>query len=316
MKHVTFEKLENILGKTRAKENFNLSPYLTLRTNTTAEYYFEAESREDLIKAKKTALELNIPFFIIGGGSNLAIIKNKLAGLIIRNKYIYKKIVVNSPTFVKTTADRRDQYFLTVSSGYPITRLAKELADLGYAGLEYQFGLPGTIGGALFMNSKWTKPVAYVGDNLISANILDNQGNEKKVDRDYFQFAYDTSILQKTKETVLEAVFKLKKVNPNITKEHTKLATDYRKLTQPHGVFTSGCFFRNVNGESAGKLVDRAGLKNKRVGQFHVSDKHANFIINDGNGKPEDLKHLLLIIKNKVKDKFNIDLVEEVIVIG
>lgn len=297
-------KLEEQLGQGRVKKNFSLSPYLTLRTKTTADYYFEAESRDDLINAKKASLNLNLPFFILGGGSNMAILKKNLEGLIVRNKYTYKSL-----------ENQNGYALLTVSSGYPITKLAKELAEAGYEGLEYHFGLPGTIGGGLYMNSKWTKPLSYTGDSLISANLVDKKGEVKTVDHSYFKFAYDQSILQKTKEILLEAVFKLKKTDPQITKEHTDFAMKYRKQTQPFGVFTSGCFFKNINGESAGKLIDQTGLKGKRVGKFHVSKKHANFIIHDGNGNPEDLRKLLLIIKQKVKQKFGVNLVEEVIVI-
>ena len=300
----TKAKLEKYLGEDRVKENFNLSPYLTLRTKTTAQYYFEAESRTDIIKAKKASLSLKLSFFILGGGSNLAIIRKELEGLVVRNKYIYKKIEI-----------KNNDIFLKISSGYPVTKLAKELATEGYEGLEYYFGLPGTIGGALYMNSKWTKPQMYVGDNLVSATLLDQTGKKKIVSKSYFDFAYDQSTLQKSKEIVLEAVFKLKKSDPQITKQHTDFALNYRKQTQPFGVFTSGCFFRNVNGQSAGQLIDQAGLKNLRVGKFHVSNKHANFIIHDGDGKPEDLKKLLNLIKNKVKEKFEVQLEEEVIVI-
>ena len=297
-------KLETILGKNRIKTNFSLSPYLTLRTKTKAQYYFEAETRDDLINAKRASLHLNLPIFILGGGSNLAILKKNIPGLIVRNKYIGKKIEGNNK-----------QILLTVSSGYPVTKLAKELVESGYAGFEYHLGLPGTIGGALYMNSKWTKPKIYVGDNLISAKLLDKNGKEKKVNRNYFNFAYDQSTLQKTKEILLEAVFKLSKSQPKSIKQRADFALKYRKQTQPFGVFTSGCFFKNINGKSAGRLIDQAGLKGKRIGKFHVSDKHANFIIHDGEGKPEDLKKLLQIIKKTVKEKFGVKLEEEVIVI-
>ena len=297
-------KLEKYLGLDRIKKNFNLSPYLTFRTNTTADYYFEAETRNDLINAKRASLHLNLPFFILGGGSNLAILRKNITGLSVRNKYIQKKIESNN-----------NQIQLTVSSGYPITKLAKELVEAGYEGFEYHFGLPGTIGGALYMNSKWTKPKIYVGDNLISAKLLDKNGQEKTVKRTYFNFAYDQSSLQKTKEILLEAVFKLKKSDPQSIKKRANFAIKYRKQTQPFGGFTSGCFFKNINGKSAGKLIDRAGLKGKRIGKFHVSNKHANFIIHDGNGKPEDLKKLLQIVKETVKEKFAVKLEEEVIII-
>lgn len=297
-------KLEQQLGRGRIKTDFDLSPYLTLRTRTEAEYYSEANSRNDLIKAKIASLNLKLPFFIIGGGSNLAILKKGLRGLVVRNKYIYKKI-----------DDQNGYVLLTVSSGYPITKLAKELADLGYEGLEYHFGLPGTIGGALYMNSKWTNPLSYTGDRLISANLIDQNGYVKTVDHAYFNFAYDQSILQKTKEIILEAIFKLNKSYIQKTKNRANVAMRYRKQTQPFGVFSSGCFFKNVNGYSAGKLIDRVGLKGKRVGKFYVSDKHANFIIHDGNGNPEDLKKLLKLIKENVKKRFGVKLEEEVIVI-
>src|SRR3989338_1378870 len=123
-------KLEKYLGLDRIKKNFNLSPYLTFRTNTTADYYFEAETRNDLINAKRASLHLNLPFFILGGGSNLAILRKNITGLSVRNKYIQKKIESNN-----------NQIQLTVSSGYPITKLAKELVEAGYEGFEYHFGL-------------------------------------------------------------------------------------------------------------------------------------------------------------------------------
>ena len=298
-------KLEKILGKGRVKANFDLSPYLTLRTQTKVQYYFEAVTRRDLINAKIASLKLQLPLFIIGGGSNLAIIKKKLTGLTVRNKYIAKKIEPIDQNSVK----------LTVTSGYPVSKLAKELANAGYEGLEYHLGLPGTVGGAIYMNSKWTKPLSYVGDNLISATLLDSRGKLKRVDKNYFSFAYDQSILQKTKEIVLEAEFKLKKTKAKKTKEHAAFSLNYRKETQPIGVFCSGCFFRNVDGVSAGKLIDQAGLKGKRIGKFHVSQKHANFIIHDGVGKAEDLKKLIKLIKSQVKTKFGVKLEEEVIII-
>ncbi len=293
-------QLEKLLGKGRVKENFNLSPYLTLRTDTAVNYYFEAESREDLLNAKRASIELSMPLLIIGGGSNLAITKTNLPVLALRNKYIEKSIKNN---------------LLTVSSGYPVTRLAKETAEDGLEGLEYHFGLPGTVGGALYMNSKWTKPLTYFGDSLVSATLIGEKGKEKKVGKSYFNFAYDYSILQKTKEILIKATFKLKKQDPKILLERLKFAQNYRKLTQPQGFMTCGCFFQNVNGKSAGKLIDQAGLKGYRVGQFYVSDRHANFILNKGNGNPSDLLKLVKLIKARVKKKFGVELKEEAVLI-
>lgn len=307
--------LDKILGNNRVKENFDLTPYLTLRTKTYAQYYFEATSRQDLINAKKASIQSNLPIFMIGGGSNLAISKTTLLGLVVRNKYIEKKILKNN--------NQNAEY--QISSGYPVTKLVKELCDEGFAGLEYHLGLPGTVGGALYMNSKWTKPITYFGDNLLYANILTNDCKIEQKQQDYFQFAYDYSILQKSKEVVLEAIFSFQKSDPLSLNKKAKKAMDYRRATQPFGVFSSGCFFKNISAleqkrlglstSSAGNLVDKSGMKGFTQGKFYVSDKHANFILNKGGGDPQDLIKLINTVKNEVKKKFGVALEEEVIVI-
>jgi UDP-N-acetylmuramate--L-alanine ligase/UDP-N-acetylenolpyruvoylglucosamine reductase len=292
-------------SKLKIQKNINLLPFNTLRTNTIAEYFLEAKTREDLIEGKRFALKNDFPLFILAGGSNLAIVKDKIGGLVIRNSYKELKLLKETDIDV----------LLLVSSGYPVSLLVSETINKGYQGFEYHKGLPGTVGGAIYGNSKWTKPMSYFGENLIYAYLINGRGQDKKVSRDYFQFAYDYSILQKTKEILLEAVFQLKKTDPEILKKRSEFAFEYRKKTQPMGVKTFGCFFKNVSGKSAGQLIDQVGLKGFAVGDFFISPIHANFIVNRGNGKAKDLLKLVKIIKEKVKDKFGIELQEEVIVI-
>lgn len=311
---MTLNELEKILGKGRVQADKNLLPYLTFHTLTSAEYYFEAETREDWIKVGKLKASGKIPVFILGGGSNLAVLKDKIVGIVVKNMYSKLELL-----------DETDKYSdILVSSGFPVVRLVTEAVRKGYGGLEYHLGLPGTVGGAIYMNSKWTNPLTYFGDSLLYAYIIDNDGEEKKVDRDYFKFAYDYSILHDTKEILLEAVFRLKKELPEMLKKRADSAFLYRKETQPTGS-SCGCFFRNVSEEvkselnlpssSAGYLIDKAGLKGTQIGDFIVSDKHSNFIINKGQGNPADLLRLLTLIKEKVKEKFGVELKEEVIVI-
>lgn len=303
-------------GLTTVRQNVDLYNHLTLRTRSKAQFYFEAHSRADMIRAKKASLKLNIPLFILGGGTNLAVIRPVISGLVVKNTYtLFEELDSNDLRFG----------LIRVSSGYPVTRLVNKTVELGLEGFEYQLGLPGSVGGALYMNSKWTKPASYFGDNLLYAEIINPEGEEKKVLKSYFKFAYDFSILQETQEIVLEAVFKLKKEATETLIKKSREALAYRKATQPTGKGTSGCFFRNVGDAdkvrlslpttSAGYLIDKAGLKGKRFGKFFVSPIHANFIINDGNGKPEDLQKLLFFIKETVLEKFNISLEEEVIII-
>lgn len=291
--------------KKRIEKNKKISHLFTLKTDVIAEYFFEAKSRDDLLAIKKYSIENKIPIFILGGGSNLAVTKKIFPGIVVKNNYQDLQIIEENNENVK----------IKVSSGYSVSLLILKSIENGWSGFEYHYGLPGTVGGAIYMNSKWTRPLVYFGDCLIEANLIDNNGDEKKVDKSYFKFAYDYSILQNTKEILLEAIFLLKKDLKGNIKKRAQEAINYRKKTQPLNLASSGCFFKNPGNISAGYLIDKAGLKNFSVGDFCVSDIHANFIINKGNGKREDLIKLLSIIKNKVKEKFGINLEEEVIII-
>jgi len=306
-----YKKFEFLFLK--IERNKNLKIYNTLRTEAYASYFFEAKNKEDLVNAKKYSLFYELPIFIIGGGSNLAFLNKRINKLVVKNNYISLKKISEDKNYV----------FVKVSSGYPMSLFVNELIKNGWSGLEYHKGLPGTVGGAVYMNSKWTKPLAYVGDCLEKATLIDKNGNLKEVDKNYFKFSYDYSVLQETKEIIVEIIFKLKKENSELVKKRAYEALNYRKKTQPFGVFTSGCFFQNISEEerikkklpttSAGYLIDKVGLKNFSAGDFYVSPIHANFIVNKGGGKSEDLRKLLKMIKTKVKKKFGIELKEEVI---
>lgn len=310
-----FNILKSKLGKTKIFKKVSLFPYLTMRQKVYAKYFFIAKKREDLQKVCSVCLKYNIPFLILGGGSNIAAKEDIYNGLVIKNEYKKIKIIKKGKTYIN----------MLVSSGYPVSKLIEETIKKGYSGFEYQKGLPGTLGGALYMNAKWMNPLTNFGDNLIYAYIVDKHGKIKKVEKKYFNFAYDYSILQKTKEILLEAVFKLKIKSPNILRKRAQQSLKYRKQTQLFGIATSGCFFRNISQKdkkkhnldttSSGYLIDKAGLKGISYGDFYVLLKHANFIVNKGNGNPDDLKKLISIIKKKVNHKFNIKLEEEVVLI-
>ncbi len=298
-------KSQSYDSKLKIERSKDISHYLTLRNHVEAEYFVEAKTKEDLIDAKKYSLVNKIPLFILGGGSNLAITKEQICGLVVKNNYVN----------LSTIKESDDGVAVSVSSGYPVSLLIAKSIQNGWSGFEYHQGLPGTVGGAVYMNSKWTKPLTYFGDNLLYAYLIDGQGKVKKADRKYFKFGYDYSILQKTNEVILEAIFELKKTDEKTVRDRAKFALDYRKKTQPFGIASSGCFFRNPGKVSAGYLIDQAGLKGYAVGDYFVSPIHANFIVNKGKGNREDLLKLLQIIKTRVKEKFDVNLEEEVIII-
>ncbi|MDO8610374.1 MAG: UDP-N-acetylmuramate dehydrogenase [bacterium] len=315
MTNSIFFELEQILGKNRVEINKNIFQYISLRTTTIAEYFFEANTKDDLQNARKITNKLKIPFILLGGGTNLAILHSQLKGLVVKNSYINKEIIEETNKTIT----------LLVSSGYPVSKLVQESVESGMEGLEYHKGLPGSVGGAVAMNSKWTKHYSYFSDTLFFAYIMDDLGNIRKVDKSYFQFAYDYSIVQNTKEVIIDVAFKCNKMNSDVLIKRAKETQEYRSYTQPHGNATCGCFFKNISKKdqerlrlpttSAGYLIDQSGLKNFQIGNFSVSEIHANFIINKGDGHLKDLVQLINIIKIKVKDKFGVELEEEVKII-
>lgn len=289
----------------------------TMKTMVIADWFVEAHNPEEIQEALAFAKEKQLPHIFLGGGSNTVIVKSPLHAVVIKNRFQSMEVI----------ADTNDTVDVKVGSGTVLSQLIRFCTEHGYSGLEYHRGLPGTVGGAIYMNSKWTKPTCYVGDPVIAATLLTSEGDIKTVDRDYFQFAYDYSILHETQEILLDVTFRLKKDDPTAIQERSSEALAHREATQPKGTHTCGCMFQNISQEeadqigapslSAGRLIDLAGMKGQRVGSFVVSDQHANFILDDeGQGKPEDLLALIARVKEAVQKSSGLTLREEVVVIS
>ncbi|MEK7166266.1 MAG: UDP-N-acetylmuramate dehydrogenase, partial [Patescibacteria group bacterium] len=313
-----YKQLQDKIGQDRLKQQERLARYTTLKIGGTAEYFFAAQTQEEVIKAVKAAISSHIPYFVLGGGSNIVFSDRGLKGLVIRNESRSINIVKRLGK-IKNGVTQVGQTFVEVDTGVLINKLVRFTCDEGLGGLERHLGLPGTVGGALYMNSKWTKPFTYVGDALNQAKILNRDGKIKIVDQKYFDFAYDQSVLQKTHETVLSATFLLKTVDKKLLWEKANASMDYRKISQPMGVATAGCTFRNIplshalrigtpnNTTSAGYLVDQVGLKNFRIGNAKFSDIHANFILNLGGASSNDVKGLINEAVRRVQEKFQVE---------
>ena len=299
------QNLKESLGENRIREDVDLSTYTTMGIESTAEFFFEARSEEDLVLSHKVARKLGLPFFLIGGGSNVVMVSRQIKGLIVCNRYQGKKRI----------EEENDHFILEVSSGYPLSKIIQELAREGFSGIEYLFGIPGTVGGAVCMNAKWTNPMHSIGDSVEYAYIMDRNSSIRKVGREYFKFANGYSAIQDTKEVIIRIGFLLTKSNVASIKETMNTMLQYRKKTQPQGILSNGCFFKNPTPSSAGFLIEKAGLKGFSVGNFAVSNIHANYIVHKGGGTGKDLRTLVELIKQKVEKKFGIVLKEEVVII-
>lgn len=268
------------------KENVSLVKYTTFHIGGPAKYFFEAKNKGEIIRAVKWAREKKLPFFILGGGSNLLVSDKGYKGLVIK-------------------------------TGEPLSSYISK-------GLDWAIGIPGTIQGAVYGNAgAFGKSMK---DVVQSVEVFDAQTNKIKIFKNKdCRFAYRTSIFKKNKNLIIiSAKIKIKKSNPKKIEEYL----NYKKNTQPLNFPSAGSVFKNPKGFSAGELGDEAkasssafaaawliekcGLKGKKIGNVKVSEKHANFIVNLGNGKARDVIKLIKLIKTKVKNKFKINLQEEI----
>lgn len=318
-------KLKAALGA-RLRENEPLARYTTFKIGGPADYFYEAQTKDEFVTAVNLARGTGMPLSIIGGGTNLLIGDKGIRGIVIKNSS--QNISIRGIRGSMEPGSSKKTVFVEADAGVPMNKLVRFTIEEGLSGLEMQLGLPGSVGGAVYMNSKWTKPVGYVGDCVYQAEILTPSGEVKAVTQDYFHFAYDYSILQKTGDIVLSVTFALLQDSKEKLWETANTSIGYRRETQPQGVFSAGCTFKNISKAmaltastpnlttSAGFLVDNAGLKGKRLGDAEISPVHANFIVNRKNATAADVVELIELARNAVKEKFGVDLEEEIIRIG
>ncbi len=289
----------DIKEKLNVKENVLLSKHTTFKIGGPARYFFIAENKENLKEAIKTAKELNIPSLILGLGSNVLVSDKGFEGLVIKNKA--DNFVINNN-------------LLRAESGALLDKLSEETVKRGLKGLEKASGIPGTVGGAVAGNAGWPKSDWSIKDVFKEGEIL-IEGKAEKKDKEWFDFGYRESKLKKIKEAVILEVFlELEEGVEEELKEERREILKIRTEKIPPG-FSAGSVFKNPPGKSAGFLIESAGLKGKRMGEAQISEKHANFIINLGGAKAEDVKELISLAKEKVREKFGIELEEEIRII-
>lgn len=317
--------LKQVLGE-RVRVDHPLGPLTTFKIGGPADLFYEARTGDQLRYAIVEARKLDVPVFILGGGSNILIADKGIRGLVIKN--IMNHIAIKGMKVQKRGLHEQKIVFVEADSGVPMNMLVRFTIEEGLCGLHMHLGLPGSVGGALYMNSKWTHPQGYVGDCVYQARIVTKTGEEKIVPQSYFQFAYDTSSIQNSKDIVISVIFSLTVDNKDMLWSLANKSIIHRKNTQPQGVFTAGCTFRNLSlaesiltstpnrTTSAGYLLDHAGLKGMMVGGAMISSVHANFIVNTGKATASDVIELIEIAKTKVKEQFGVVLQEEIERIG
>lgn len=314
-------QLKKVFGD-KLRQDEPLAPYTTFKIGGPADYFINVTTVDELVTAVTEARKLNIPVFILGGGTNLLIADKGIRGLVIKNST--NKIRVVGMKGQLSAHLETHKVYVQAESGVVINQLVRFTAQEGLRGLEMHLGLPGSVGGAVYMNSKWTNPPGYVGDVVYQAEILTPDGQRKVVPQKYFQFAYDTSVIQTSRDIVLSVVFAFSRDDKDRLWSIANESISYRRQTQPQGIKSAGCTFRNVpisevmarglpeKATSAGFLVDHAGLKGLTIGDAQISPVHANFIINLGKATASDVVQLITKARDQVKSQFGVTLQEEI----
>lgn len=284
------------------KENELLASYTTMKVGGPADLFIEPNSIKNLEKVIHILKESQIPYLVIGRGSNLLISDAGVEGAVIRLGNGLNELEIEGN-------------IVTVEAGYSLVALSTLVSRQGLSGLEFASGIPGSVGGSVYMNagahgSEMKKVVKKV-------LILLEDGTIRWFTNEEMKFSYRTSVLQKEiKGIILKVVFELTEGNKEEIISQMQNNKDYRKTTQPYNMPCSGSVFRNPLPNYAGKLIEEANLKGYSIGGAQVSLMHANFIVNANNATTSDIMDLITYIKKTIYDLNGIELHTEVEILG
>ncbi|MDA8354419.1 MAG: UDP-N-acetylmuramate dehydrogenase [Firmicutes bacterium] len=284
------------------RSNEPLSRHTTWRVGGPADILIYPRTKGELERTMAVIRKHGIPWRVIGKGSNLLVRDGGIRGAVIK--------MGNGLDEWRIDKDR-----VTAGGGLSFVKLSVLVSRQGLTGLEFAGGIPGTVGGAVFMNAgAHGSELSHV---LESAEVLLETGQWAVFSNQELQFSYRTSILQREKRGVVtEATFRLQEGDREQVLSAMAKLKDYRRQTQPLQYPCAGSVFRNPSGDHSGRLIEAAGLKGYRVGDAEVSTQHANFIINRGNATANDVLTLIEHIIGTIEDKYGVTLVPEVQVVG
>ncbi len=295
------EKLQKILGKTKVLRQEPMALHTTFRIGGPADYFVMPETTEELANVLNLCKEENVPYFILGNGSNLLVGDKGFQGVVVQLYKNFDGITIDGTT-------------VTARAGAMLIRVAREAGKAGLTGLEFASGIPGTIGGAMVMNAG-----AYGGemkDVVSSVTVLTKEGEVKTLTGDEMDFRYRGSVVEDEGHIVLETVMELKNGNIEEIQSRMEELSVQRRTKQPIEFPSAGSTFKRPEGYFAGKLIMDAGLRGYTVGGAQVSEKHCGFVINAGGATAADVMQLMKDVSDKVKEKFGVVLEPEVKRIG
>ncbi len=299
--HLT-EELKKIVPDLKLKEP--LAKHTTFRLGGEAVFFAQIANIEQLQKVLGI-IGRKIPVFILGAGSNVLVTEKGWPGIVIRLTGEFNKIIITAVSRRGLAAAGNDGYKeVVVGAGLSLPVFLKNIVEAGLEGLEFLAGIPGTVGGAIAMNAGLKKE--WIGQYVQALEIIDFSGQIRVLAQKDLDFAYRQSSLGG--KIVLSAKFRLKKNRKDVIIQGIQKYLAMRRETQPQDGGRMGSIFKNPSGDFAGRLIEAAGFIGYRLGGIKVSEKHANFLINEGEGKAKDFLNLVRKIRTSVKEKFGVNL--------
>lgn len=283
------------------QQNIPLAPFTTFKIGGPAKYFLRAKSNAELQSALKAAEEQQVSVFVLGGGSNVLVNDKGFNGLVI-------KVEIGGVDIKDTT--------VKAGAGLPLSSVISKVVSKGLGGLEFATGVPASVGGAVWANlgSRGSE----ISTVLKECTATDRQGNIKVFSKDDCQFQYRDSIFKHQPLVILDATFQLLSNDAAMLRSLMVELAKLKKHEQNVGEDTAGCTFRNPVGapKSAAQYIDELGLKGFQIGDAKVSTTHANFILNVGHATADQVVQLVSYVKQQVRDKCGVQLMEEIEYVG
>lgn len=301
MKDNVYSRFCGCVGSDNAATEELMKSHTTFRIGGPAEYFLTPRNAEELQELQKICKEENVPYYIIGNGSNLLVSDEGLRGAVIQIYHNMNQVVVEGN-------------IIRAQAGILLSALAKMALDHELSGLEFASGIPGTVGGAVVMNAG-----AYGGemkDVISDVTVMTPAGEILHISKERLEMGYRTSVVKKKNYIVLEVVLQLQPGDRTAIQAEMEQLKEQRVSKQPLQYPSAGSTFKRPEGYFAGKLIMDAGLRGYRVGGAQVAEKHCGFVINRGAASAQDVVRLMNDVKAKVKEQFGVELEPEVQFLG
>ena len=300
-KEFIYKELLNILEEDSIKVDEPMKKHISFKVGGPADFLLKPKTEEELSKIIKFVKEENIPFIVIGNGSNLLIKDGGIRGIVIGLSDNFNNFEIEGN-------------IIKAQSGALLSILGRNALKSSLTGFEFASGIPGTLGGALAMNAG-----AYGGEMkqvVKNVRLMDKDGNIFELSNEEMKFEYRRSILTTNDYIVLSAVIELQPGNADEIKATMVDYANRRTTKQPLNFPSAGSTFKRPEGHFAAKLIDDCGLRGLSLRGAQVSEKHCGFVINPGDASAKDILDLIFIVKSVVNAKFGIMLEEEVKILG